>query len=240
MDNLPSQTPANLFPFLFGILLLQRRHRQKTSFQLFSFRLCFETYRIFVSQPGIKSASPALDGALNHWTTREGPAFSFSNSPFFFSLSLKWSNTVFFYLWEFRTFPDYYFFNSLINFWLCWVFLLCGFSLCAESGGYSSLPCAGFSLQRLLLLQSRLYGLQQLLWIGSAAPQRVGSSQTWDRGSVFCIGHFFFFYYWATREAPPDYFLKLVSVYFSGFRELTQFSPSTPDLFRPKAKFLSV
>ena len=61
MDNLPSQTPANLFPFLFGILFVQRRHLQKTSFQLFSFWLCFETYRILVSQPGIKSASPALD-----------------------------------------------------------------------------------------------------------------------------------------------------------------------------------
>ena len=144
---------------------------------------------------------------LNHWTTREGPAFSFSNSPFFF-LSLKWSNTVFFYLWKFRTFPDYYFFNSLINFWLCWVFLLCGFSLGAESGGYSSLPWAGFSLQRLLSLQSRLYGLQQLLHVGSAAPQRVGSSRTWDRGSVFCIGHFLFFVF--TTE-PPGRPLQIIS-----------------------------
>jgi len=64
MDNPASQTAANLFPFSFGILLLQRRHRQKTSFQLFIFRLSFETYRILVSQPGIKPVSPALDGGL--------------------------------------------------------------------------------------------------------------------------------------------------------------------------------
>ena len=43
----------------------------------------------------------------------------------------------------------------LKNFWLRWVFVAArGLSLVAASGGYSSLRCAGFSLQWLLLLQS--------------------------------------------------------------------------------------
>ena len=42
-----------------------------------------------------------------------------------------------------------------IYFWLCWVFVaVCGLSLVAVSGGYSSLRCAGFSLWWLLLLRS--------------------------------------------------------------------------------------
>ena len=48
-----------------------------------------------------------------------------------------------------------YLFLILIFFWLCWSSLLhAGFSLVVVSGGYSSLWCAGFSLQWLLLLQS--------------------------------------------------------------------------------------
>ena len=48
----------------------------------------------------------------------------------------------------------YFYFLQLINyFWLCWVFVaVCGLSLVAASGGYSSLQCAGFSLRWLLLL----------------------------------------------------------------------------------------
>ena len=46
-------------------------------------------------------------------------------------------------------------FIHLFNFWPCWVFAAaCGFSLVTESGGYSLLPCVGFSLLWLLLLQS--------------------------------------------------------------------------------------
>ena len=42
-----------------------------------------------------------------------------------------------------------------IYFWLRWVFVAaCGLSLVAASGGYSSLRCAGFSLQWLLLSRS--------------------------------------------------------------------------------------
>ena len=43
-------------------------------------------------------------------------------------------------------------FILFIYFWLRWVFVAaCGLSLVAESGGYSSLRCAGFSLQWLLV-----------------------------------------------------------------------------------------
>ena len=46
-------------------------------------------------------------------------------------------------------------FFFLINFWLRWVFVaVCGLPLVAASGGYSSSPCAGFSLWWLLLLRS--------------------------------------------------------------------------------------
>ena len=55
--------------------------------------------------------------------------------------------------------PTYVFFKNkfilFIDFWLSWVFIAaCGLSLVAVSGGYSSLQCAGFSLQWLLLLWS--------------------------------------------------------------------------------------
>ena len=42
-----------------------------------------------------------------------------------------------------------------IYFWLCWVFVAtCGLPLVTASRDYSSLQCAGFSLQWLPLLQS--------------------------------------------------------------------------------------
>ena len=44
---------------------------------------------------------------------------------------------------------------KFIYFWLHWVFVAArGLSLVVVSGGYSSLWCAGFSLQWLLLLRS--------------------------------------------------------------------------------------
>ena len=50
-------------------------------------------------------------------------------------------------------FLSFFFFLKLIYFWLHWVFVAaCGLSLVATSGGYSSLRCAGFSLQWLFLL----------------------------------------------------------------------------------------
>ena len=48
-----------------------------------------------------------------------------------------------------------YLFLFIYYFWLCWVFVAVRrLSLVAASGGYSSLWCAGFSLQWLLLLWS--------------------------------------------------------------------------------------
>ena len=47
------------------------------------------------------------------------------------------------------------FVHSFIYLWLCWVFVAAhGLSLVAECRGYSSLQCAGFPLQWLLLLWS--------------------------------------------------------------------------------------
>ena len=51
----------------------------------------------------------------------------------------------------------FFLFNKFIYFWLRWVFVaVCGLSLVAASGGYSSLRCAGFSLQWLLFVEHGL------------------------------------------------------------------------------------
>ena len=56
-------------------------------------------------------------------------------------------NAILFYLFFF-----FFFINLFIYFWLHWVFVAArGLSLVAASGGYSSLPWAGFSLWWLLL-----------------------------------------------------------------------------------------
>ena len=62
----------------------------------------------------------------------------------------------------FRRKGFYYLFIYLfIYFWLRWVFVaVCGLSLVAASGGYSSLQCMGFSLWWLLLLRSTALGTQ--------------------------------------------------------------------------------
>ena len=74
---------------------------------------------------------------------------------------------------------SFFFFNKFIYFWLRRVFVaVCRLSLVAESGGYSSLRCMGFSLQWLLLLRST----------GLVAPRHVGSSWTRDWTRVPCIG----------------------------------------------------
>ena len=54
-----------------------------------------------------------------------------------------------------------------------------GFSLVAESGGYSSLPCAGFSLQWLLLLQSTGSRHTGFGSCGSQALEHRVSSGAW-------------------------------------------------------------
>ena len=96
---------------------------------------------------------------------------------------------LFIYLFQFIDFLSFF-----KIFWLCWVFVAaCGLSLLAVRGGYSSLWCAGFSLQWLLLLQStgcRHAGFsscgvqaQQLQCVGSRAR---GLQQLWHVGFSSC------------------------------------------------------
>ena len=75
-----------------------------------------------------------------------------------------------------RSLESYFFkfyFIYFFYFWLCWVFVAeCRLSLIVASGGYSSLWCAGFSLQWLLLLRSmgsRRVGFSSC---GVRAPER--------------------------------------------------------------------
>ena len=111
-----------------------------------------------------------------------------------------------------------------IYFWLHWVLVaVCGLSLAAASGGYSSLCCTGFSLRWLLLLRStgsRRTGFSscglraQQLWLmgsraqaqqlrhtGLVAPRHVGSSRTRDGTRVPCLGRWIL-NHCATREVP--------------------------------------
>ena len=116
----------------------------------------------------------------------------------------------------------------LFIFWLHQVFVAArGLSLVASNRGYSSLWCAGFSLQWLILLQStgsRCAGFsscgmwaqelwhsgsrmqaQQLWCKGLVAPQHVGSSQTRARTRVPCIGRWIL-NHCTTREALLSFF----------------------------------
>ena len=113
--------------------------------------------------------------------------------------------------------------KNFIHLWLCWVFNAVQDFLCLRRVGVAlQLQCAGLSLRWFLLLQStgsRVYGLQQLLHVGSvvvvpgfqstgsitvvrglAAPRHVRSSCTRDRTCVSCIGRQIL-YHRATREA---------------------------------------
>ena len=69
-------------------------------------------------------------------------------------------------------------FVLFIYFCLHWVFVAAGrLSLGAASGGYSSLRCAGFSLQWLLLLQSTGSRHTGFLSCGTRAPEHRLSSR---------------------------------------------------------------
>ena len=107
-------------------------------------------------------------------------------------------------------------FYLFICFGLCWVFLATHrLSLAVVSGGYSLLPCVGFSLQWLLLLQStgsRSRGLS------SYSTQAWLPWGTWDLGPwtrdqtcVPCVSSQIL-NHWATREVPKpvtSLFMKL-------------------------------
>ena len=105
-----------------------------------------------------------------------------------------------------------------IYFCLLWVFIAArGLSLVVASGDYSSLRCAGFSLQWLLLLRStgaRRTGCsscgswtleRRLSSCGLVAPRHVGSSWTRAQTRVPCIGRRIL-NDCATREAPRRLF----------------------------------
>ena len=126
----------------------------------------------------------------------------------------------------------FFFFNKFIYlfyFWLLRVFVAArGLSLVVASGGYSSLWCAGFSLQWLLLLRStgsRRMGFSscgaqaQLLWLagskaqaqylwhtGLVAPQHVGSSRIRAQTRVPCIGRRIL-NHCAIREVPTKFLI---------------------------------
>ena len=137
----------------------------------------------------------------------------------------------------FFVFYKFYFIIYLF-FWLHWVFVAAhGLSLVAVSGGYSSLPCAGFSLRWLLLLRSMgsrhagfsSCGMQaQQLWLAGCraqaqqlwrtslvATRHVGSSRTRAQTCVPCIGRRIL-NRCATREEPVIF----LSSYFF-FRRVT-------------------
>ena len=118
----------------------------------------------------------------------------------------------------------FFYYLFLFIFWLHWVFVAArGLSLVTASRGYSSLRCAGFSLQQLLLLRStgsRCVGFsscgtwaQQLWHMALVAPRHVGPSRTRDRTCVPCIGRRIL-NYCATREVPATYFLISVKLEF--------------------------
>ena len=81
--------------------------------------------------------------------------------------------------------------SSSSSIWLSWVFVAeCGLSLAAESGGYSSLWCMGFSLWGFLFLLGKSHGQRSL---AGYSPQGRKESDTteWLTLSLFT---FFFTY----------------------------------------------
>ena len=99
--------------------------------------------------------------------------------------------------------------RQILFYWLLFMAFAWAFSRSGEGGGYCLLPCVGFSLQWLLLLQStgsRHVGFsscsmwaQYLCHTGLVDPRHVASSQTRDRTHVSCIDRQILIL-WATRE----------------------------------------
>ena len=76
-----------------------------------------------------------------------------------------------------QSLPTVFFFVVFVLFWLRWVFIAARrLSLVVASGGYSSLRCAGFSLQWLLLLRSTGSRCTGFSGCGSRALERRLSS----------------------------------------------------------------
>ena len=135
-------------------------------------------------------------------------------------------------------------FILFIYFWLRWVFVaVCGLSLVAASGGYSSLRCMGFSLCWLLLLWStgsRHTGFsscgtraQQLWCRGLVAPRHVGSSWTTARTCIPCIGRWIL-YHCTTREVPWLSLETKIGKKFPKASRGLNFTCHTCDLYKKK------
>ena len=86
----------------------------------------------------------------------------------------------------FVSFWFFFIFNFFIYFWLYWVFVAAGeLSVVAASRGYSSLQCAGFPLQWLLLLQKMGSGVLASV---AAVPGLSGcGSRPPEYGSVVMV-----------------------------------------------------
>ena len=86
-----------------------------------------------------------LDWSLDHYVV----SFFVSCNSLYFKVYFVWCK------YCYSSFLFFLIYFIYFYFWLCWVFVaVCGLSLVAVSGGYSSLRHADFSLWWLLLLQS--------------------------------------------------------------------------------------
>ena len=109
------------------------------------------------------------------------------------------------------------FFNLLIYFWVCWVFVsVRGLPLVVASGGHSSSRARASHYHGLSRCGAQAPDMQaQPLWpTGPAAPRHMGSSQARARTHVPCIGRQTL-NPCATREALPfifclNHFLQLI------------------------------
>ena len=125
------------------------------------------------------------------------------------------------YFFSSSFFKNIYLFVGL-TFSLWWIFLAVhGLFLVAESGGYSSWGCVGFSLPWLLPLQSTgsrctrftscsswALGSWAVLWsVGLGVLQHVGSSPTKDQTGVPCIASWIL-NHWTTRETSVSLVVK--------------------------------
>ena len=76
--------------------------------------------------------------------------------------------------WTAREVPRNFFF--FFNIWLCCVFVaMCGLSLVAASGDYSSLRCAGSSLRGFSCFRARVLGA----WASTVVAHRLRSCGAW-------------------------------------------------------------